>query len=174
MQNAVLLVTAFGLLVLQTTLATFVQLGPLMPNVVLPMVIYLGMAPDVSRFRGALLAFLLGLMQDSMCGNAMGFWTFVSVATFLVARGTGWRVIMRGRFAQVVATATGAVVAGGTIVALRRIFREDPPFEATRASAVAIAVIVPGLTTGAIGPWIFQMMRRIETFRRRDEGSALV
>jgi len=174
MRNVFIVAICFALLVAQTTLASLLAVGSLMPNVVLPMVIYLGMAPDVSRFRGASLSFLLGLLYDSMCGNAMGFWTFISVATFLVARGAGWRVIMRGRLGQVVATAAGAIVAGGTIVALRRIFRVEPPFEATRPSAIATAILAPGLTTGAIGPWMFQMMRRVETFRRREEGSAIV
>jgi rod shape-determining protein MreD len=170
----VLIVLAcFVILLFQTTLANAVNVGPLMPVVVLPMAIYLGVAPDVRLLRGSLLAFSLGLMQDSMSGNAMGFWTFVCEATFVIARAAGWRIIMRGRLAQVLATAATAVVAGATILALRRIFRTDPPFDVVTFGAHSVAIFLPALTTAAVAPWIFQLMRLLDTFRRRDDGAAI-
>lgn len=174
MRSALILALGFVLLVVESTLSGLFGLGVLLPNVIVPIVVYLGMAPDVKLGRGSMLAFALGLLQDSFCGSAMGLWTFVAVALFLVARGAGWRLIMRGRGSQVLAAGAATTVAGGTVLALRLIFRQGqsalPPVD--NWDYQALCVLVPGLTTGAVAPWMFLVVRRLETFRRRDEGMA--
>jgi rod shape-determining protein MreD len=172
-RDLVLLATGFALVVLQSALGTVLGLGLLMPNPALPMVIYLGMAPDVALARGAVLSFLLGWLVDSACGNAMGLYTFVHVATFLVARGAGFRLIMRGRISQVLITALASVVGAVTLIALRSIFRPEVRFETISPQHMVAAVLAPGLSTGAIAPFVFQLARRIDTFRRREEGAAI-
>ena len=174
MRDALLLALGFLFLVVQTTVGNVLDFGLLMPNMLVPFVVYLGMAPDVQLGRGALLAFALGFLQDSFCGNAMGLWTFIGVATYLVARGAGWRVIMRGRVSQVLATGAATVVAGGTVLALRLIFRQGQSAlpGAGNWDYQALCVVVPGLTTGALAPWMFQLLRRVDTFRRREDAMA--
>lgn len=172
-RDVLLLMVGFLLLVLQAALGTVLGLGLLMPNPVLPIVIYLGMAPDISLGRGAVLSFLFGWLVDSACGNAMGLYTFVHEATFLVARGAGFRLIMRGRVSQVLITALAAVVGSGTLIALRSIFRPEVQFDAISLRHLFASVLAPGLMTGAIAPFVFRLARRIDTLRRREEGTAV-
>ena len=170
-RDLVLLATGFTMLVLAAALGTVTKLGVLMPNAVLPIVIYLGMAPDVSLARGAILSFLLGWLMDSVCGNALGLYTFTHVATFLVARGAGFRLIMRGRVSQVLITALASIVGAGTLIALRSIFRPQAQFDTLSARYLLASVLAPGLSTGAMAPFVFQLVRRIDSLRRREEGA---
>jgi rod shape-determining protein MreD len=172
-RDLLLLAAGFFLVVFASSLGTVLHLGLLMPNVILPIVIYLGMAPDVSLARGAMLSFALGWLLDSACGNAMGLYTFIHVATFLVARGAGFRLIMRGRISQVMITSLAAIVGAVTLIALRSIFRPPQQFEAISIRHLFAAVLAPALSTGAIAPFVFQLVRRIDAFRRREEGAAV-
>jgi rod shape-determining protein MreD len=172
-RDLLLLLTGFCLVVLQSALGTVLELGLLMPNPLLPLVIYLGMAPDVALWRGAVISFLLGWLFDSVCGNAMGLYTFIHVATFLVARGAGFRLIMRGRASQVLITSLVAIVGAGTLIALRSIFRPAAQFEAMSIRNLVASLLAPGLSTGAIAPFVFLVARRIDTLRRREEGAAV-
>jgi rod shape-determining protein MreD len=171
MRDVLILGLGLFLLTVQSALGTVVDLGVLMPNPLLPVVIYLGMAPDVGLARGAFLSFMLGLMLDSATGNAMGLMTFVHEATFLVARGAGFRLLMRGRVSQVLMTALTAAVGAGTVIALRSIFRPPFSFEAVSTRQLVVGVLAPALSTGALSPFVFQLVRRIDSFRRREEAA---
>ena len=172
-RDATLLLTGFLLLALTAAIGAVVDPGVLMPIVTLPIVIYLGMVTDVSVARGAVLSFLLGLLFDSFSGNAMGPMTFVHEALFLVTRGAGFRLLMRGRASQVLITALAAFVGSVTVVALRSIFRSGTPFDAPNYRHLAVVVIAPALTTGAVAPFIFQLVRGIDLMRRREETAVL-
>jgi len=172
-RDVVLLVCAFLLVALQAAVGTVLDLGVVMPNVLLPMVIYLGMAPDISLQRGAILSFVTGLLLDSGCGNAMGLMTFVQVATFLVARAASFRLLMRGRFSQVLITALTAFIGSVTMVALRAIFRPPFSFNAVSVRHLAVALLAPALATGAVAPFVFLLVRRIDGLRRREESAAM-
>jgi rod shape-determining protein MreD len=172
-RDLLLLLTGFSLLVVQAAVGSVVDLGVLMPNPLVPMVMYLGMAPDVSLGRGAVLSFLLGLLMDSFCGNAMGLLTFVLVATFLVARGAGFRLLMRGRVSQVMITAAVALVGYASVVALRGIFRAPPPLEASNVRHVTLSIVASALSTGALAPFLFQVVRRIDALRRREDSTVV-
>jgi rod shape-determining protein MreD len=172
-RDLVLLVFAFLLVAAQAALGTVLDLGVVMPNVLLPVVIYLGMAPDISLQRGAILSFIMGLLLDSACGNAMGLQTFVHEATFLVARAASFRLLMRGRLSQVAITALTAFVGSVTLVALRAIFRPPFSFNAISTRHLLVALLAPALATGALAPFIFQFVRRIDGLRRREESAAV-
>jgi rod shape-determining protein MreD len=160
--------------VLEAALGTVTRLGPMMPNALLPMVIYLGMAPDISLARAALLSFALGMLLDAGSGHPMGMMTFIHVLTLLVARAGAFRLIMRGRFSQVLITAAAA--AGGALVALTlvRMLRPGEQLGAFSLRYTLVTVLAPSLATGAIAPVLFRMMRRIDNFRRRDDGASFV
>lgn len=172
-RDAALLLTGFLLLSLQAALGSVVDVGVLMPSLTLPIVIYLGMVVDVSVARGAVLSFCLGLLFDSFSGNAMGPMTFVHEATFLVSRGVGFRLLMRGRASQVMITALAAFIGSVTVVALRSIFRTPTPFDATDYRHLVVAVLAPALSTGAFAPLVFQLTRLVDSLRKREETAVL-
>ena len=92
-----IVVLAMGLLllVLQSVVFGLVSLHPFSPNLVLPVVLFLGVSPEVPLVRGALVAFGLGYVLDVFAGNRMSLETFVCVATFMSARGAGLRLRRR-------------------------------------------------------------------------------
>ncbi len=172
-RDVVLLCFAFFLITLQAAVGTVLDLGVLMPNLLLPVVIYLGMAPDISLARASLMSFSIGFLMDSACGNAMGLMTFVHVATCLVARGASFRLLMRGRVSQVLITALTAFIGAGAVVALRAIFRPPFSFNAVSTHHLAVALLAPALATGAVAPFVFQLVRRIDSLRRREEAASM-
>jgi rod shape-determining protein MreD len=174
MRDLMVLGMGFLLVVLEAALGTVTRLGPLMPNALLPMVIYLGMAPDTSLARGAVLSFALGLMLDSASGHPMGLMTFVHVLTLIGARAGAFRLIMRGRVSQILITAIAA--AAGSLIALSlvRILRPGEQLDSVSLRYTLVAVLAPSLATGAIAPFMFKLVRRIDSMRRRDEGASLV
>lgn len=173
MRDLLLLTLGFALVTTQATLGAVLDVGLLMPNTVLPVVLYLGMVPDLSLARAAILTFLLGGMLDSACGNAIGLFTFVHMAVLLGTRATGLRLVMRGRFSQVTITALVALVSGGLVVALLRIFRPAYSFEPLNRHHLFVALLAPALATGALAPFVFQLVRRVDSLRRREEPQAV-
>jgi rod shape-determining protein MreD len=170
-RELMLLLLGFSLIVVQGALGAVVDLGVLMPNPILPLVIYLAMTPDVTLARGAALSFLLGFLFDSATGNAMGLFTFVHEASFLVARGAGVRLIVRGRASQMLFTAAASMLGSVTLIALLRIFRPANQHTMSSPTHAALSVLASGLATGLVSPLIYQLARRVDGLRRRDEGA---
>jgi len=170
-RDLLLLLLGFSLIVVQGALGAVVDLGVLMPNPVLPLVIYLAMTQDVTLARGAVLSFLLGFLFDSATGNAMGLYTFVHEASFLVARGAGVRLIVRGRLSQMLVTAAAAALGSVTLIALLRIFRPANQAQMSSPAHAGLAVVASALATGLLSPLIYQLARRVDSLRRRDEGA---
>ncbi|MET0341428.1 MAG: rod shape-determining protein MreD [Polyangiales bacterium] len=172
MRDALLLMTGFLLVALEAAIGSLTGLGELMPNAVLPIVIYLGMAPDMSLARAATLSFVLGMMVDSAVGSAVGLLTFVHVGTLVAARAAGVRLIMRGRVSQVLIAALAALIGAVIVIALRSIFKPEDHFGMVSIRHLVVAVLAPSLATGAIAPFVFQLARRIDTLRRRDDATS--
>src|ERR1043165_1882657 len=61
------------------------------PSLVLPLVVFLGVH-ELSMARGALLAFGIGYLEDTLSGAPIGLFTFVSVAIWWLARVAGVRL----------------------------------------------------------------------------------
>ena len=176
MRDAMLLVVGFLLIMVQAALGAVVDVGVFMPNPILPFVIYLAMAPDVSLARGAALSFALGFLFDSATGNAMGLFTFLHESAFLLARGAGFRLIMRGRISQMSITAATALVGSITLIALHRIFRPTPTgqVDVTSPEHLAFAVVGSAFSTGLLAPLFYQLARRIDNLRRREEAAQVL
>ena len=172
MRDGLLLLLGFSLIMFQSALGAVVDLGVLMPNPVLPIVLYLAMAPDVSLGRGAILSFALGVLFDSATGNAMGLFTFVHEASFLLARGAGFRLLIRGRLSQMLTTAATAAMGSIILIALRSIFRKSGQIEISSPGHTALAVICSALSTGLLAPVIYQLARRVDQLRRREDAGA--
>lgn len=174
-RSAALVGFAMLLLVAQSSLGTLVPLHPFEPNLLLPIVIYLGVSPDVSIVRGSSVSFVLGYLLDLFCGNLMSLSTFILVATFMLARGAGLRLFLRGPAFQVLLTFVVGVLASGAVLALRAIFEEPAPFPAGTVWDTFAALAAPALVTALLAPIVFPVVRRLDSFmvRRREEPSGV-
>jgi len=173
MRNLLLIFLGLSLLILQAAFGTLVSTYSWTPNLLLPIVIYLGVLPDVHVVRGAAISFVLGYLLDSFCGSPMGLQTFILVSTFVVARFAGLRLFLRGPAFQIAMTFVIGVLAGGTILALSALFKlERPlPFAAESTWDTVRIMVVPAFTTALVAPLLFAVVRRIEgmSSRRRDD-----
>lgn len=167
MQNTVLLLLGFVLLVLQASASALINIHPFSPNLLLPMVIYLGVSQEVGLVRGGMLAFVLGYFLDSFTGSPMGLHTFVLVATYMLARGAGLSLFLRGPLFQIGLMFAVSVIAGGTILALRAIFERPAAFEAGTVGDTVYTLVAPALTTAALAPLVFIAVRRIDQLALR-------
>ena len=173
MRNVALIALAFALLVMQAVLASLVPIHAWSPNLLLPIVIFLGVSHDVSLPRGALLSFVLGYLLDSFCGSPMGLSTFVLVATFLLSRVAGLRLFFRGPQFQIPLTFAVGALAGGAVVALRAIFERPPPFPIEELSSTALRLVAPAAVTAVLSPFIFAIVQRIENIHVRGREEAV-
>jgi rod shape-determining protein MreD len=193
LRNAALIAFGLALLVLQAAVGAHLPLYPLTPNLLLPIVIFLGVQQDVHLLRGAAISFVLGYLLDNFCGSPMGLSTFALVATFMAARGAGIRLFLRGALFQVALVFVAAMIAGGTALALRAIFSPPEAFplempasglagelialatstdeaSAPRVGSVvstAVTLIASALATALCAPPIFAVVRRIDALRAR-------
>ncbi len=160
-----------ALLLAHSMLGRIAPLHPFVPNLLLPVVVYLGVAPNLPLLRGALAAFVLGYLLDLFSGNRMGLETFVCVATFMISRGAGLRLFMRNPGFQAALLFVVALVAGGTTLALRAIFSKPPPFPAGTAGETAVTLVAPALATALVSPLVFAGLQRVDAAigRRREE-----
>jgi len=194
MKNVVHLLFGLALLVAQAAIATFLPLHPFAPCLLLPIVIYLGVDPDVELLRGVALSFVLGYFGDEIAGVPTGLTTFVLVATFLATRGAGIRLVLRGAPFQMTLAFAVSIVASGTMLALRSIFQPPEAFplamppagilgaivrafagEGSRIGnpiALATTMIASALATGLAAPLVFAAVRRIEKISQRTRRSA--
>ncbi len=174
MRNAAFVMLGFAILVLQAAVGALMPLSSWAPNLVLPLVIYLGVSHEVHIVRGASLAFILGYLLDSFCGSPMGLFTFVMVATFMVARGTGLNLFMRGPLFQIVLTLAFGVLAGGAVLALRAIFEPPAPFPIGTVVDTISSLTAGAVVTALVSPVMFLIVRRLDMLlsRRREEAPA--
>ncbi len=174
MRNAAFILLGFSMLVVQAAVGAMMPMGPWAPNLVLPLVLYLGVSHDVHIVRGASLAFILGYLLDSFCGSPMGLSTFVMVATFMVARGAGLNLFMRGPLFQIVLTFAFGVLAGGAVLALRAIFEPPAPFPIGSVSDTVLSLTEGAAATALLSPLVFMGVRRLDALvsRRREEATA--
>ena len=164
----------FSLLLVQSMLGSVLTIHPFSPHLLLPIVLYVGVAPDVPLVRGAFVSFLLGYLLDLFSGNLMSLQTFICVATFVLARGAGLRLLLRGPGFQIALTFVVAVLAGGTTVALRAIFSLPAPFPAGGAADTALMLLAPATSAALLSPIVFTLVQRIDQNlgRKREESPA--
>lgn len=191
-----LTILAFGLLLLvaQSSLGVLLPTHPVSPFLLLPVVLHLGVSPDVSLMRGAFTSFSLGWAMDEFCGAPMGLATFALVATYLSTHGAVNQLFLRSTASQVLMTFGVTLVAGGTMLALRAIFGPPEAFpldmpamgwlegvapRGRAGGAIELGIELTGaaLATAALSPAIFWVMARIDAMGTRarrgtDQGVA--
>ena len=161
-RSVLLVLLGLALLITQSVLASVVPLHPFIPSLILPVLIYLGVSPEVHLVRGAILAFLLGYLYDLFSGNLMSLQTFVAVSTFMLARGAGLRLFLRSPSFQVLLTFIVAALAGGATLALRTIFADNTPFPYGGVRETATLLVAPAIATALAAPLVFPAVQRIE------------
>lgn len=194
LRNVYVLCLGFLLLVVQSSLAVLLPTHPVSPVLLLPVVLHLGVSPEVSLMRGAFTSFVLGWAMDEFCGAPMGLSTFALVATYLSTHGAVNQLFLRSTASQVLLTFGVALVSGGTMLALRAIFGPPEAFPlnmpangwmesivgsgARSGGALELVVELAGAATvtAALSPSIFWVMARIDATgtrtRRNAEGAA--
>lgn len=195
MKNVFFVLLALVLLLVQSSVSALLPLHPFVPNLLLPMVLYLGVTPDVTLGRGAALAFAAGVLADEVTGAPLGLTTFIFVAAFLLTRVAGLRLFLRGVPFQIVATTGIAIVASGAMLALCAIFEQPEAFPLAmppigvlgfassivwgddvpligRATHVATLLVATGLSTGLVSPLVYGATRRADTFTVRTRRAA--
>ena len=150
-------------------------IAPLDPSPLVPMVVFLAIAPNISIARGMTTAFLLGYLGDVFQGTSLGLEAFMMSLTFILTRTIGARFILLRNivYQSVAAGVAGALVCGGAM-ATRAVFEPPVPLPLDDQAHIALTILGAGLATGLVAPLFFELMRRIEAlYSRRDEGGVL-
>lgn len=174
MRNSAFLAVGIGLLVMQSNL--FRVIGKLnipgaTPSLLLPLGVFMGVH-EYSIARGAALSFLLGYLLDLFVGAPVGLFTFITVATFVVARAAGVRLAAQTFLTKIALAFAFGLVEGVLIVILTAIFGAD----AARPRALALLVAPHAVSTAAFAPLVFRLAERVHqatiTVPRPVEGGA--
>ena len=104
------------------------------------------------------MCFVLGYLIDSFTANPMGLQTFAFVASFLVARGAGLRLLPQGPMFQIVLSFGLALVSGAMVLALRAIFERAFALDWHESG---LALVRSAIATALMAPFVFLGMRRI-------------
>ncbi len=159
MRNTAFLALGFFILVIQSVIYRLIDLLPPMiatPSLLLPLVVFMGVH-EYSIGRGAALSFVLGYMLDVFAAAPLGLFTFISAATFVVARFAGVRLAAQTIVTKVALAFVFGLFEGVFIVVFIAIVGDDP------YRARATAVLIPGhaVTTAAFAPLVFKLAERV-------------
>lgn len=168
-------VLAFVLLVVQSSLiGPLVSTHPFEPNLVLPIAIYYGVTQEVYIVRGVVVSFIVGYLYDVFAGNPMSLATFLEVATVLVARGAGLRLLLSGPLSQAGLTFVASCLSEASSIALRGVFERPAPFPIEAPWRTLADIVAPSVTTALCAPIVFALVRRIEVVvaPRREEAAS--
>ena len=141
------------------------------PNLVLPIIVFTGVH-EYSLARGAMLAFVLGYALDLFAAAPVGLYTFVSVATFGLARIAGVRLAAQTVPTQLLLAFLFALAQGVMVLVLLAIFHKDPYV----AKALVPRLLPVAISTALAAPLVFRIAQRIHqitiTVPRPGEGPA--
>jgi len=169
MRNTAFLALGAALLVIQSNLfrlldllqraldGVFHQRIPgLTPSLLLPLVVFMGVH-EYSMARGAALSFTLGYLLDVFAGAPVGLFTFITVATFVVARAAGVRLAAQTLITKFGLAFVFALVQGILIIVLTAIFGIDP----ARPLSLAVLVAPRAVATAVCAPFVFALAERV-------------
>lgn len=159
MRNTAFLVLGFTLLVVQSNLYRLIDslhVAIATPSLLLPLVVFMGVH-EYSVARGAALSFILGYLLDVFAGAPVGLFTFISVASFVVARVAGIRLAAQTLLTKVALAFVFSLLESVVVVTLTAIFAND----AHRARSLAMLVPSHAITTCAFAPFVFRVAERV-------------
>lgn len=146
--------TTLAALVVQTTILPLLPFGGAMPDLLLVVVVYLGL-----RFHspaGALGAFGIGYLQDSVSGSLPGLNAFAMTAVFVAVYLASRRVWVTNTFSKIVLVFLASLVKTGALVVLVGLFIS---VEGLWHTAIKY-IFVEALLAAAIGPLMFTFLAR--------------
>lgn len=158
MRNTAFLALGFALLVIQSNLHRLIDslnYNIATPSLLVSLVVFMGVH-EYSISRGAALSFILGYLLDVFSTAPLGLFTFICVATFVVARIAGVRLAAQTLLTKVALAFVFALFEGMVVVALSAIFGSDPH----RARSLALLLPAHALTTAACAPFVFRVAER--------------
>lgn len=163
MRNTAFLALGAALLVIQSNLFRVIELlerwmsiSGLTPSLLLPLVVFMGVH-EYSMARGAALAFTLGYLLDVFAGAPVGLFTFITVATFVVARAAGVRLAAQTLITKIGLALVFALVQRILIIVLTAIFGNDP----ARPLALAKLIAPHAVATAVCAPFVFALAERV-------------
>lgn len=173
MRNTLFLGVGLLLLVVQGNLYRIlghVPLAGIMPNLVLPLIVFMGVH-EYSVVRGALLACGLGYALDMFAGAPVGLFTFICVSIFALSRAAGVRLAAQTILTQLALACGFSLFESVTVLMLVAIFGRDP-----HSPRALLALILPhAVATAAVSPLIFRLAERLHqasiTVPRPDGGA---
>jgi rod shape-determining protein MreD len=130
------------------------------PSLVLPLIVFMGVH-EYSLARGAGVAFVLGYLTDLIGIAPIGLYTFVSVATFVLARAAGVRLAAQTMWMQALLAFAFALVHSVMILVLLAIFGRDKDGWVPRH--IYPLAIPHAISTGVIAPLVFRLAKKIHT-----------
>jgi rod shape-determining protein MreD len=170
MRNATFLITGILLILMQSNLhllLSHLRIVGATPNLVLPLVVFLGVH-EHSMTRGASLAFILGYLLDVLSGAPVGFFTFVFVACWWMARVAGVRMTAQTWLMRVSLGFAFSVVESAISLILLAVFGSD-----TRRPVEIAAVVMPhALSTAIVAPIVFRIAQRMHQANVQGASSA--
>jgi rod shape-determining protein MreD len=159
MRNTAFLAFGIALIILEATIHVIMDrlpVGGVTPNLLLPLVLFMGVH-EYSMARGAALSFILGYLLDVFAGAPVGLFTAISVATFVVARFAGVRLAAQTLLTKFALAFVFALFQGILVVVLTAILGNDP----ARARALASLVPADAVAAAAVAPIVFRFAERI-------------
>lgn len=159
MRNTALLVVGIGLLFVQSVLFWMIGWLPwsgVTPSLILPLIVFMGVH-EYSLARGAALACVLGYGLDLLASAPVGLFTFVSVATFVLARAAGVRLAAQHIITQVPLAFVFSVVQSVMVLVLLAIFGRNP-----HGAREMLALVLPhAIGTAIFSPIVFRIASRL-------------
>ena len=159
MRNATLLIVGVLLILLQSNL--YRLLAPLdlpgaTPNLVLPVVVYLGVH-EPSMARGASLAFALGYAQDILGSAPIMLFAFVMVSVWWLARVVGVRLTAQTVLTRMSLAFGFSLVESAIVIILLAIFGSD-----NRRPLEMVGVVMPhAIATALVSSPIFRLVQKL-------------
>jgi rod shape-determining protein MreD len=160
MRNAALLAIGIALLLIQGNLFRFLgpfQIQGVTPNLVLPLVIFLGVH-EGSMARGALLSFALGYATDLFASAPIGLLTFTTMSIWWLSRVAAVRLSAQTIPTQMFLALMFALFESAIVLTLLTIFGVDPQ----RPVEIASVVLPHAVVTSLCSPPIFRIVQKIQ------------
>jgi rod shape-determining protein MreD len=159
MRNVVFLVVGILLILIQSNLHLVLGFLPLVgttPNLVLPLIVFLGVH-EHSMTRGAALSAILGYVIDLVSGAPVGFFMFVLVACWWMARVAGVRLTAQTWLTRASLGFVFSIVEAAIALILLAVFGND-----TRRPVEIAAIVIPhALSTALTAPFVFRFAQRL-------------
>ena len=143
-------------------LGSELRLWPFVPDLALPIILFMAMTEEVDMTRGAVTSFCVGYLQDLFAGTPMSLHTFLAVAVFFVARGSRFQFSVRGLMFQFGLVAAVSLLQGSAALALRSIFGPAAAQMGRIDLAFAWQLLGQATATAAVAPALLFWVRRVE------------